>query len=125
MNRKPDFILRALNKKTDERSGKLGCAWLNANGSLSLVLDMMVTITANSDVLLTLFPNEYLKKSPSDAAKMATVDPELTLPPSAYENEASPKTVKIAKIKNQTSKKNTMANLPTSFFRGLPQASKK
>lgn len=57
-SRAPDYHLKALNKRTDERSGKLGAAWLNSDGSISLVLDMCTSLVSNPDLVLTLFPTD-------------------------------------------------------------------
>lgn len=62
MNRSPDYYLKALNKKTDQRTGKIGAAWRNEDGSISVVLDMCVQLSENPDQVLTLFPNNLPKK---------------------------------------------------------------
>lgn len=68
-SRKPDYILKALNKKTDERSGRLGAAWANKNGSISLIFDAFARLESNPDWVFTLFPNdrpdEPVKPDPS------------------------------------------------------------
>ena len=57
-SRKPDFILKALNKKTDERSGRLGVAWANKDGSVTLVFDPFARLENTAGWLFTLFPND-------------------------------------------------------------------
>lgn len=56
--RAPDFILKAMNKETDQKSGRIGCAWQNADGSLSLAIDPFVTLTSSAEMVITLFPND-------------------------------------------------------------------
>lgn len=57
-SRKPDFILKALNKYTDQRTGKIGAAWNNKDGSISLVLDLGVQIHQEDGIVIMLFPND-------------------------------------------------------------------
>jgi hypothetical protein len=63
--RKPDYKISALNKRTDEK-GTVGAAWLNENGTISIVLDPFVTLTqTGKDLLLTLFPADGRSKDRS------------------------------------------------------------
>lgn len=57
VSRKPDFKLSALNK-TNEHKGKVGAAWKNPDGTISIALDPFVALSANDNLLITLFPNE-------------------------------------------------------------------
>jgi hypothetical protein len=57
-SRKPDLVLRAMNKRTNTKSGKIGAAWSNPDGSISLRLDAGVVIEHHVDVIFTLFPND-------------------------------------------------------------------
>lgn len=54
--RRPDYVLRALNKRTDERVTHLGAAWRNDDGSITLAIDRFVVLPTEPDWLLTLFP---------------------------------------------------------------------
>ena len=54
-SRSPDFNLKALNKATEEK-GRVGAAWMNEDGSVSIVLDAFVNLAASPDLVLTLFP---------------------------------------------------------------------
>jgi len=65
--RAPNFILKAMNKVTDQKSGKIGAAWSNADGTITLVLDMFVKIDYTPDIVLTLFPND--REDPPDPQK--------------------------------------------------------
>lgn len=54
--RTPDYQVKALNKRTDEK-GKIGVAWINEDKSITMVLHGFITIEADRDVIITLFPN--------------------------------------------------------------------
>lgn len=71
MSRSPDFHLKALNTRTDQRTGKIGAAWLNADGSIAIKLDMFVTLASDPDLLITLFVNDR----PVETDKTKHVDP--------------------------------------------------
>ena len=55
MSRKPEFKLKAFNKK-DERRGDLGAGWQNADGSVTIQLNPYVVISYDTDTVITLFP---------------------------------------------------------------------
>jgi hypothetical protein len=57
-SRRPDFILKAMNKTTDQRTGKIGAAWINQDGSIALVLDPAVQIHSDPELVIMLFPND-------------------------------------------------------------------
>jgi hypothetical protein len=55
--RKPDFNLSA--KPRDGRPGnKVGAGWINDDGSISIALNVGVTLSWNDDLFLGLFPVE-------------------------------------------------------------------
>lgn len=56
--RKPDMVLKAMNKATDRKAGKIGVAWYNTDGSITLRLNDFVVVPNDPDWLLTLFPTE-------------------------------------------------------------------
>lgn len=58
MSRSPDYILKAMDKVTDAKSGKLGCAWVNDDGSLTVVFDPGTSISYNPNLVIKLFPND-------------------------------------------------------------------
>lgn len=60
MARKPDYRVGALNKRTNAK-GRVGGAWLNPNGTISMVLDPFIVLTqeGNNDLLITLFPEGH------------------------------------------------------------------
>ena len=58
--RPPDYRVKALDKTTDE-GHSVGGAWVNENGSITIVLDRYVVLPGGSNTLITLFPVE--KKS--------------------------------------------------------------
>lgn len=56
--RKPDYNLGALDKTTDMK-GKIGAAWVNPNGTVSIRLNPWVVLDgSNPELVLTLFPYE-------------------------------------------------------------------
>lgn len=61
MSRKPDYKLKVLNKKTEER-GEIGAGWLNQDGSVSIKLNLFINLKANKDLVITLFPYENQAK---------------------------------------------------------------
>lgn len=63
IGRKPDFILQAKHKTTGRRNRKVGAAWRNAGGSITLHLEPFVVLECNPDVMLTLFPNDGTAES--------------------------------------------------------------
>lgn len=54
--RQPDFNLSALDKDTGKK-GKVGAAWKNADGTISISLNNFVVLSAQQPLVLTLFPN--------------------------------------------------------------------
>lgn len=59
--RTPDFEAKALNKENN-RSHRVGAAWLNDNGSISIEIDEFVTLSGKDKYMaLTLFPWETKK----------------------------------------------------------------
>lgn len=62
MPRKPDYWLKAMDKsqpgKTLASAGKVGAAWKNADGSISIDLNAFIVLPASPDLVLTLFPIE-------------------------------------------------------------------
>lgn len=54
--RSPDYIVKALDKSNDQRKGRIGAAWLNEDGSISISLDPFVVIDAS--LTINLFPKD-------------------------------------------------------------------
>lgn len=63
MSRTPDYIVGAINKRTDDRQPKIGAAWVNEDGTITVALDPFVVLPGGKDTLITLFP----KKERTDA----------------------------------------------------------
>lgn len=57
-SRTPDFVLKVLDKETGIRSGKIGCAWKDEDGGLTIQLDPCVTLPSRPTLLIRLFPND-------------------------------------------------------------------
>lgn len=55
-SRKPEYKLKAMNKFNDEKA-EVGAAWLNEDGSISVVLNPFVVLKRKKSLVLTLFPN--------------------------------------------------------------------
>lgn len=54
--RRPDFNLAVLNKRTGQKNSKVGAAWVNADGSISVKTDYPFSLDHDPDVIYTLFP---------------------------------------------------------------------
>jgi hypothetical protein len=75
MGRSPDFKLSALNKANDDRAGKLGAAWKNPDGSISIKLDPGTALIYNPDVIYTLFPADSPAPNKSSSGNTAGSEP--------------------------------------------------
>lgn len=53
--RKPDYWVKAMSKATNEKR-KIGAAWNNADGSVSVDIDAFTTLHGGPDLVITLFP---------------------------------------------------------------------
>jgi hypothetical protein len=54
--RKPDYILKA--KRGGKTSGRLGAAWKNPSGNISIILDVCTCLVESENLQVTLFPND-------------------------------------------------------------------
>jgi len=61
----PNLVLKAMDTVTGAKSGKLGAAWFNNDGSVSLHLDPGVSISYNVAICYMLFPNDRPEKKKS------------------------------------------------------------
>lgn len=52
--KQPDYDLVIL-RKSDQKKGKIGAAWKNEDGSISIVLNPLVQVTETSDLNIRLF----------------------------------------------------------------------
>lgn len=55
MSKKPDYTVAAMNKATDAKSN-IGAAWINSDGTVSIILDAFVVLHGGKELLVTLFP---------------------------------------------------------------------
>jgi hypothetical protein len=53
--RQPDYQLWGLDKETEQKS-RIGAAWNEDKGRISIKLDPFVTLTNNGSLVLSLFP---------------------------------------------------------------------
>lgn len=59
VGRTPDFVLKAKDKGTNRSNNRIGVAWKNKGGSISVQLDPFVTLNnTNGELLLTLFQKD-------------------------------------------------------------------
>lgn len=57
--KKPDYIVKAMIGQGDkDMKGKVGAAWVNEDGSISIDLEPFVVLTAHADLHITLFAKE-------------------------------------------------------------------
>lgn len=56
-NRKPDYNVHAMDKRTNQKA-RVGAAWVNDNGTISIVLNNFVVLQGNIDLVVTLFVND-------------------------------------------------------------------
>lgn len=61
-NRKPDYRIAALNKRTDAKNGNIGGAWANPDGSISVRFEAFVVLEFGPDLVVTLFPTKGSQK---------------------------------------------------------------
>jgi hypothetical protein len=58
--RKPDYILKAMDKITNDK-GRIGAAWVEEDGSVSVIVDRFAFLSGSENVVLKLFPNDKAK----------------------------------------------------------------
>jgi hypothetical protein len=61
----PDYKLKVMDKTTGQKA-EVGAGWKNANGSISIQLNLCVALHPNPNQVLTLFPND--RKLPPEPA---------------------------------------------------------
>lgn len=66
MPRQPDYRLHVKYKSTEE-TARVGAAWVNPGGSISIRLDPCVVLQRDPDLLITLFPIDKGSEAPADA----------------------------------------------------------
>lgn len=55
--RKPDYRVAVMDKVTNEKNSNAGGAWINQDGSISVILNGFVCFQSTKNLLITLFPN--------------------------------------------------------------------
>lgn len=55
--RAPDYIIKAMSRDGQLKQ-RVGAAWLNAEGSISLKLDAFVVLNGQNDPIITLFKKD-------------------------------------------------------------------
>jgi hypothetical protein len=59
---KPNYKVKVLNKKSSLK-GHIGAAWINEDGTISIVLDNYISLYQDGNILITLFPTDKPNKS--------------------------------------------------------------
>lgn len=76
MSRKPDYTIGAMNKATSAKQPKVGVAWANPDGTISVALDPFVVLSGGPDLVVTMFPakdgSEADKKGRSPQQTLST-----------------------------------------------------
>ena len=54
----PDYRIGVLNKDTEERASNVGAGWLNADGSISVVINPYVVLPTGKQYVITMFPEK-------------------------------------------------------------------
>lgn len=57
MSRTPDYDVKAMRKDTEQKA-RVGAAWKNEDGSISIVLDPFVVLEGHTQLIITCFPKE-------------------------------------------------------------------
>lgn len=57
MSRAPDYIVKAMRKDLDWK-GKVGAAWRNEDGTISIAINAFTVIESDPELVVTLFPFE-------------------------------------------------------------------
>lgn len=68
MSRKPDYKLKVLNKKTEDRA-EVGAGWANEDGSISSTINICAVITRDPDEVITLFPVDNFRGSSTKSTR--------------------------------------------------------
>lgn len=71
MSTSPDYVLKALNKITGDKTGKIGVAWKNEDGTLTLALDMLINLSSDKNIVLKLFPYDPVWSGKTASSKPA------------------------------------------------------
>lgn len=56
--RSPDFKVSAMRKESKQANTRVGAAWINEDGTISLKLDTFIVLEGSEDLLVKLWPIE-------------------------------------------------------------------
>ena len=70
-SRKPDFVIKALNKETQERA-PVGGMWNNGDGSFYIKFNPFVVLPPGGVLAITAFPNEEREAGSDDRPERET-----------------------------------------------------
>lgn len=54
---KPTHVIKVMDRTTKKKGGRVGAAWLNKDGSISIHLDTGITLSWNDGLMITAFEN--------------------------------------------------------------------
>lgn len=69
---KPDYYVGCLDTETERKNPRLGAAWINNDGTISIKLDDFVTVTGSKSTYLRLFPNRDRSQAKPQTPEAAT-----------------------------------------------------
>lgn len=56
---KPTHTIKVMDRATKKKGGRVGSAWLNKDGSISISLDTGITLSWNDGLMITAFENNW------------------------------------------------------------------
>lgn len=59
MAKKPTHIIKVMDRADKKNVGRVGVAWLNQDGTISITLNVGVTLSWNDGLMITAFKNDY------------------------------------------------------------------
>jgi len=78
--RKPDYRVGVKTKQGAGKSGQgtIGAAWKEDDGTISIVLNPCVVLRFEDDVVIRLFPNDYVPRARREPTKVGYEDVSVT-----------------------------------------------
>jgi hypothetical protein len=55
---RPTHVIKVMDRSTGRKGGRVGAAWVNPDGSISIHLDTGVTLSWNDGLMITAFEND-------------------------------------------------------------------
>jgi hypothetical protein len=54
---RPTHTIKVMDRATKQKGGRVGAAWLNKDGSISIQLDVGISLSWNDGLMITAFEN--------------------------------------------------------------------